>query len=115
MTLTVKETLEAVDAAGDVFQLEQKVMEDGKINLLDAPAVMAAFPALMKSIPAGIEGINKIPAEFLDLDSIEAKQIATKIAEKFNLEIGGAKAARISAALLQFIAAGMEVKKEIQS
>ena len=72
-----KETLELLDAVGGLAIAYKQAKADGKIDIRDWPAFVGAAMKL----PAGLIGINQIPAEFADFDASERETIGNRIAE----------------------------------
>lgn len=71
------ETIELVEAMLRSWKLYGEVMTDGKINVMDFPAVFAASPVLWK----GFVGVDKIDNELKDLDDAGKAAIKAKIEE----------------------------------
>lgn len=71
---TIKESMEALDAAEACCDALVKAAEDGKLTLLDLRHAVA--PA--QKLQAGVEGLDKIMSELKDLDEAEAAQVIQK-------------------------------------
>jgi hypothetical protein len=82
LKLGTQETREALDFLFDLTDAIIKSLEDGKVNLLDAPKFLKPF----KSASSGISGINIIPKEIVDMDDDEWEEIAAHVAERFDLK-----------------------------
>jgi hypothetical protein len=80
--LGTQETKEALDFLFDLTDAIIKSLEDGKVNLLDAPKFLKPF----KSASSGISGINIIPKEIIDMDDQEWDELAKHVAERFDLK-----------------------------
>lgn len=77
----IEETKELLEWGFAVQEAISGSLEDGKINLADAPRF---FPALVKSAK-GIGGINKVGAELLDLSPTEEVELLDFVRERFDL------------------------------
>ena len=71
------ETIEIIDALLSGWELHGEVMEDGKINFMDIPYVIAKLPTLWK----GFVGIDVIDDEMAVVDDEGKAKIKAKIEE----------------------------------
>jgi len=80
-SLTTKETTDFLKFIFDLGDAVLGALDDNKITTLDAPRFLTA--AL--NAPTAIEGINKIPAELLDLSAEEATELKAIIVNRFDI------------------------------
>jgi len=71
------QTIEFIKALLTGWKLSETVMEDGKINFMDIPAIIAAAPALW----TGFVGIDKVDDEMAHIDDEGKAEIKAVIAE----------------------------------
>lgn len=74
----IKELSELLAAVEIIGVAVKKVMKDGKVDFSDAQIVVelgSQFPTLI----AAVEGIKEIPAEVVEIDSVEAIELVTKL------------------------------------
>jgi hypothetical protein len=80
MSVSIKESLEALEAVKVLLQDLKKVLADGKISIGDVGVIfdlLKQFPVLN----AGVQGADQILPELKDVDSGEAEQLMAKALE----------------------------------
>lgn len=82
LKLGTQETKEALDFLFDLTDAIINSLEDGKVNLLDAPK----FLKPIRSAGKGIGSINQVPKEIVDMTSDEWKELSEFVSERFQIE-----------------------------
>jgi hypothetical protein len=77
-SLDLKESLEMLSGISLILGTVESVLEDGKINLADAPKALELLKSYNKIIEAA-KGVKLIPAELKDLDQTEMVQLASAL------------------------------------
>ena len=80
MKLDTKETTEALAAAFALTKRYTEAMADGKLGYVE----MAGFLREAPGVRLAVEGVEKIPAELLDLDNDELPLVITRLSNVLN-------------------------------
>lgn len=89
----IKELKEALKLAIEGVKAGIKVAEDKKVDLADLPHVMG----LLMFVGPGLEGIDKIPAELMDLNGEEGAEVVAYVAAELSIDDVKAKAIAVAA------------------
>lgn len=77
-TVGVKESLEVLEAVRVLLVDIKKVLADGKISTGDM-GVLFDLLRQLSVLNAGLEGVDKVPAEMKDVDAQEAEMLIAKV------------------------------------
>lgn len=77
---TIKESVEALEAAKVILGIVKKVLADGKVNVGDIGVLFELVSAL-GVLNAGIQGVALIPGELKELDAAESQELINKALE----------------------------------
>ncbi len=79
--LGVKETKDLVISVAKFGTAAGKVLEDGKISIMEYPL----FFAPVSSLSDALQGASQIPAELADLDNLEIEDLEKTFKDEFNI------------------------------
>lgn len=77
-TVGVKESLEVLEALRVLLVDIKKVLADGKVSTGDM-GVLFDLLRQLSVLNAGLEGVDKVPAEMKDVDAQEAEMLIAKV------------------------------------
>lgn len=93
---SIKETKELLLAvAGVAKHLIASKADDGKISLLELAKLIVHW----RNLKVGFEGIDQIPAELKDLDTVELAELCTAVATELDVPVSEAVERRVAAYL----------------
>lgn len=91
---SIKETTELLVAvAGISKKLKSDKADDGKISLIE----LAGLVTHWRSLKAGFDGLEEIPAELKDMDTVELAELYTAVAQELDVELSPHLQARVAA------------------
>lgn len=68
----IKESKELLEALAKAIDVADKVLEDGKVTLIDVRHI----PALLAALKPGLEGVSKVRDELAQADDEALKELA---------------------------------------
>ena len=109
MNVGIKETKEVLNFIVSLANASAKMMDDGKISLMELPM----FISPITKLPSALEGLSSVPAEVIDLNEKEKQELITFVQEK--LELPADKAEKIVIASFKAALGILEVYQIIKA